>query len=478
MKKILIVDNQISTCELLQKFLSQNQFEVETITQGTPALNIIEKAKFDVIICEYRLPDMSGGDFFEKVLKIDPGVSMIFMSREVNLKNAVDLIKKGAYNYLTKPLNPDELLEALQDCNQPDDPQAPKVAPPEKNTILQEEGINHEFGFVVGKSKEALEMINQIKRVGTTNFTVIIEGETGTGKESVARLIHKVSERSDQPFVAVDCGSLSKEIAGSELFGHEKGAFTGAITKKTGLFELAHGGTIFLDEIANLSLETQMALLRALQEKVIRKIGGVKEVPIDVRVIAATNEDLMSKSGSTSFREDLFFRLSEFILKVPTLEERISDLPLFIDYFLNQTSEELNLDKPQLSEEVNEILYDYEWPGNIRELKNVIRRACLFIEKDNFIYKNALPHVLLNNPATHHLNGKMNGQAQVNPRMHLNTQEPEDHHDLKSTARKAESTHIMEVLQKVNFNKTKAAEILNIHRKTLYAKLKVMEIAF
>lgn len=467
MKKILVVDNQISTCELLQKFLSQKNYEVETITQGNPALNIIKKRNFDIIICEYRLPDIEGCDFFEKVLKIQPNIFMIFMSQEVNLKNAVDLIKRGAYNYLTKPLNPDELLDAIQDCDKLKEPFSPKISFSERQAMIKEKGENEDFGFVVGKSSQALEMISQIKRVGTTNFTVIIQGETGTGKEAVARLIHKISDRSDKPFVAVDCGSLSKEIAGSELFGHEKGAFTGAITKKIGLFELANGGTIFLDEIANLSPETQMALLRALQEKLIRKIGGVSELPIDVRVIAATNEDLIVKSGSTFFREDLFYRLSEFVLKVPTLKERISDLSLFIDYFLQQTSNELMIEKPQLSEEVKTIFNSYEWPGNVRQLKNVIRRACLFIEKDNCIYKKALPPGLLSTVVTSRLNGK----SEVKPEQQSVIREMVDP-DLKSAARRAELTRIMEVLQKVNFNKTKAAEILNIHRKTLYSKLK------
>ncbi|WP_162343585.1 sigma-54-dependent transcriptional regulator [Cyclobacterium salsum] len=469
MKKILVVDNQISNCDLLKKFLSRNNYEVETITQGNLALNIIEKAKFDIIISEYRLPDLAGAVFFEKVLKIHPGIAMIFMSRDFNLKNVVDLIKRGAFNYLSKPLNPDELLEAVRDCGRSHDSQRLNISSSVKQNQLPENGTRNEFGFVVGKSREALEMVSQIKRVATTNFTVIIEGETGTGKEAVARHIHKISDRSNKPFVAVDCGSLSKEIAGSELFGHEKGAFTGAVSKKTGLFELANGGTIFLDEIANLSLETQMALLRALQEKVIRKIGGVNEVPIDVRVIAATNEDLNAKSAPICFREDLFFRLSEFILKVPTLKERISDLPLFIDHFLVDTSEELGIEKPQLSDEVKDIFHNYEWPGNIRELKNVIRRACLFIEKDHFIYKDALPHGLLATVITN----KLNGGSEVNTEMQSENRESADP-DLKSAARRAELTRIMEVLQKVDFNKTKAAEILNIHRKTLYSKLKVL----
>lgn len=473
MKKILVVDNQISTCELLQKFLSQKNFEVETITQGYPALNIIKKRHFDIIISEYRLPDIGGGELFDKVLKIQPEVIMIFMSQEVNLKNAVDLIKRGAFNFLSKPLQPDELLEVMQSCDRRKAPVTPKTALIDKKALLQGNDIDEEFGFVVGKSKEALEMINQIKRVGSTNFTVIIEGKTGTGKEAVARLIHKVSDRCNKPFVAVDCGSLSEEIAGSELFGHEKGAFTGAITKKTGLFELANGGTIFLDEIANLSPVTQMGLLRALQEKLIRKIGGVNELPIDVRVIAATNEDLIVKSGSNCFREDLFYRLSEFILKVPTLTQRISDLPLFIDYFLQQTSKELKIEKPQLSEEVNRIFLRYMWPGNVRELRNVIRRACLFIETDNFIYKNALPQGLLNSL----IPSEENGISEAKNEMHLVSSAGDDT-DLKSAARQAEFSRIMEVLHKVDFNKTKAAKILNIHRKTLYSKLKVAKLAY
>ena len=273
----------------------------------------------------------------------------------------------------------------------------------------------------------------------------------------------------------MDCGSLSKEIAGSELFGHEKGAFTGAITKKTGLFELANGGTIFLDEIANLSPETQMGLLRALQEKLIRKIGGVDELPIDVRVIAATNEDLIVKSGANCFREDLFFRLSEFILKVPTLKQRISDLPLFIDHFLQQTSEELKIEKPLLSEEVKRIFNRYEWPGNVRELRNVIRRACLFIEADNCIYQNALPKGLLDALVPIEENGLSKAK---NERYAVNRLDEGADPDLKSAARQAELTRIMEVLHKVDFNKTKAAKILNIHRKTLYSKLKVVNLAY
>jgi two-component system, NtrC family, response regulator HydG len=488
MKKILVVDNQISTCELLQKFLSKKNFDVETTTLGRNALSLLQKTPYDIVICDYRLPDIDGEEFFEKVMEAAPETHIIFMSREVNLKNAVDLIRRGAFNYLAKPLNPDELLEVLiekkhrplyREFGKKDGDSRPYLHSIHKSGLIHP-GLEEEMGFVFGKSEIALKMLNQVERVGATNYTVIIEGETGTGKESLARLIHNVSPRRDQPFVAVDCGSLSKEIANSELFGHEKGSFTGAVMAKTGFFEQANGGTIFLDEIANLSLETQMALLRALQEKVIRKIGGMKEIPIDVRIIAATNEDLLTKSETSGFREDLFFRLSEFVLKVPALRERKEDLPLFIDFFLKNTANELGSETPKLSQEVIDFFYEYPWPGNIRELKNVIRRACLFVESDNYIYKEALPVRILEYANTHPANEEM----QEEDELQLVEQEGGilngvvSGTDLKSTALHAESKRIIEVLKKVHFNKTKAAEILNIHRKTLYTKLKLMNIPY
>ncbi|MBK6264076.1 sigma-54-dependent Fis family transcriptional regulator [Marivirga sp. S37H4] len=467
MKKILIVDYQLSSCELLRKFLTKKNFEVETTTHGEKALLLIQKIAFDVVICDYRLPDFDGTEFFNKASVIQPQSAYIFISNEVNLRNAVSLVRRGAYSYLAKPLNPDELLEVIREAI------SIKNSISENNDKSSEVGAN-EMKFVVGKSELSREMIKQVKRVGPTNYSVIIEGETGTGKESLARMIHNESPRRNMPFIAIDCGSISKEISGSELFGHEKGSFTGAISQKTGFFELAEGGTIFLDEIANLSLETQMALLRALQEKVIRKIGGIKEIPVDVRIIAATNEDLRSKSETSGFRDDLFFRLSEFVLKVPALRDRKVDLPLFIDFFLECTARELGRPKPELSQEVIDHFQTYTWPGNIRELKNVIRRASLFVSKDNYIYLNALPSSILANEHAHFQELSLSNErkeTQLNGNF-------DEYTDLKSTAIHAESKKIIEVLNKVHFNKTKAAEILNIHRKTLYTKLKMMNIQY
>ncbi len=471
MKKILIVDYQLSSCDLIRNFLVKKSYIVETSTHAEKALILIQKNRYDAIICDYRLPDLDGSEFFKKASIIQADAAYIFISKEVNLKNAVDLVRGGAFSYLAKPLNPDELLQVIREAISSRKDNHKKVQ--DNDTESFSKNINSHY--VVGKSTLALEMIQQVKRVGPTNYSVIIEGETGTGKESLARMIHNESPRRSKPFIAIDCGSISKEISGSELFGHEKGAFTGAISKKTGFFELAEGGTIFLDEIANLSLETQMALLRALQEKVIRKIGGVNEIPVDVRIIAATNEDLRKKSESSGFRDDLFFRLSEFVLKVPALRNRLDDLPLFIDYFLENTAIELDRKKPQLSQQVREYFTTYHWPGNIRELKNVIRRACLFVAKDNIIYTDALPSSLLENLYF----GELEERAVLEDHQYSkNRLKINESSDLKSTAIHAESKKIMEVLNKVHFNKTKAAEILNIHRKTLYTKLKMMNINY
>jgi len=473
MKNVLIVDNQISTCDLLSKFLTKQNYEVETTTRGQMALEMNLKNRYDLVIADYHLPDIPGEKLFDEIRKTTPNVRMILMGKEVNLKNAVGMIRRGANNFISKPLNPDELLEALEEVSESEQG-VPSSEPLKVEKTSASCPLSFSSSLVTGQSVQAKTIMEQVKRVSPTNFSVIIQGETGTGKESLARLIHSYSKRKDGPFVAVDCGCLSREIAGSELFGHEKGAFTGAVSQKIGFFEQANGGTIFLDEIANLSLDTQMALLRALQEKVIRRLGGSKEIPIDVRIIAASNENLLKKTGTNNFREDLYFRLCEYTLEIPPLRERLDDLPLFLDFFLEQTSQELSTSKPKISREVKNYFMDYSWPGNIRELRNVIRRSCLFTDDNNYIQLDSLPSRIKNFTSTHH---------------YLNTVEPEednlehngiaDHQDdLKSIALKAESRRILEVLEKVRFNKTKAAEILNIHRKTLYMKLKLLNIQY
>ncbi|MFC4873134.1 sigma-54-dependent transcriptional regulator [Negadavirga shengliensis] len=471
MKEILIIDKEKSSALALEKLLVNNHYTVTMTSTAKDALRLIENKFFHVILCDTRLNDIPEHDLLEQTLHIRPGSVVIFISRYVNLRLAVDLVKKGAYQYMEKPLNPNELLEVLSKSLMEKETKPSDSAPRQKKSNNRS---FHSTDYLTGNSAEAKKMMSQVKKVGSTNFTVIIQGETGTGKESLARMIHDESPRRNKPFMAIDCGCLSKDLAASELFGHEKGAFTGAFSNKTGVFEMADGGTVFLDEIANLSLETQMALLRSLQEKVIRKIGGVKEIPVDVRIITATNEDLFLKSNKGYFREDLYFRLSEFILPVPPLRERKVDLPLFINFFLEKTAEELGVATPTLSEEVTAYLRDYPWPGNIRELKNVIRRACLFISDDNYIYINGLPE----NVIKYVDNTLQTRAAAVEELPEAPEEEAPDNMALKTAALQAETKKIMEVLQEVHFNKTKAAQKLKINRKTLYTKLKMLNIPY
>src|SRR5690606_38425259 len=390
MKKILIIDDEMSVCNMLTRFLSKNGYDAVSTISGKQGIQLLKEQHFDLILCDYRLKDTDGLEFFKEIKKIRKDMTVIFITGYVNLKIAVDLIKDGAYQYLAKPLNPDELLVMIEKA----------LSHPEKVKVsAQKPGAqnpdNPNVEFIIGTSEPSKELLKLTHIVGPTDYTVIIEGETGTGKESVARLIHEESKRKGQPFIAIDCGSLSKEIAASELFGHEKGAFTGAVSDKTGVFELAEGGTVFLDEVANLSLDIQVSLLRALQEKVVRKVGSLKQIKINVRIIAATNENLYNNVQNGLFREDLYHRLNEFTLKVPALKDRAKDLSLFVNFFLEKSAYELQKEVPEISQEAWDYMQAYHWPGNIRELKNVIRRACLLTVSGKEITKTSLPENLV-----------------------------------------------------------------------------------
>lgn len=463
MKNILVIDDELSMCTLLEKFLSKSGFNVESTISGKQGVHLMKSKFYDVILCDYRLTDIKAEDLFDEIKKNSNDSVVIFITGYANLNIAVNLIKEGAYHYLAKPLNPDELLEIINKSLSAEKRSSPKVRNIQRAQVDTEEESRPLEDYVYGNSKASKKMLEYVKLVGPTNYTVIIEGETGTGKESLARLIHMESGRRDQPFMPIDCGSLSKEIAASELFGHEKGAFTGAVSAKPGVFELAEGGTVFLDEIANLSMDIQIALLRALQEKVIRRVGSLKEIPVNVRIIAATNENLFDNTGTSKFREDLYYRLNEFTLKAPPLRERIEDLPLFVDFFLEKTCNELENELPALAEDVREYFMEYDWPGNIRELRNVIRRACLLTGKNGTITKEVLPEqiVSVSKPALNETNVETGATSDL---------------DLKSASMLAESKHIMETLDKVHYNKTLAAKMLNIDRKTLYSKLKMFNI--
>ena len=466
MNKILIVDDEVNICILLSKFFTRNGFEVSTSTNGKNALDIMTKEQFNLVLCDYRLEDTDGREMLRTIKTTYPDTGVIIITGYSDIKLAVELIKMGAFDYITKPLYPDEILntinkaiEAQKAINQRGNLSSETVA--KRKSI---EGFIPEE-FVDGKEAASQELLKQIKLVAPTNYSVILNGESGTGKESVAKSIHFNSPRKDKPFIAMDCGSLTKDLAGSEFFGHEKGSFTGALYTKIGHFEMANGGTLFLDEIGNLSYELQAALLRTVQERKVKRIGSTKEIDLDVRILVATNENLGNAIQKGRFREDLFHRFNEFNITVPPLRERGTDMMIFVEHFLKKANSELNKSVTNLSDEVIECLMSYNWPGNIRELKNVIRRATLLSE-GNVIQLKALPLEISTLAKTSAIEKVFGAYVAVNIKKH----------NLKNAAMEAEYETIVHVLREVNFNKSKAAKILNIDRKTLYNKMKATNL--
>ncbi|PSK91678.1 sigma-54-dependent transcriptional regulator [Taibaiella chishuiensis] len=455
MKKILIIDDEVAVCSLLTKFLDRHHYDAKSCTSGTAAIALLRNEPFNLIFCDYRLGDMNGAELLEKIKILQPGVPVVFITGNAELQIAVDLVKAGAYNYLSKPLYPERLLELMGEIFDLQDAVVEPATPVK--------AIAANKAYVMGTSKYAKELYDNVTIVAPTNFSVIIYGETGTGKESLARLLHEGSAYRDGAFIAIDCGCLSKELAVSELFGHEKGAYTGALQGQAGAFELAHNGTLFLDEIGNLNYEVQTFLLRALQQKVIRRLGGTKEIEVNTRIVVASNENLAEAVKDGHFREDLYHRLNEFELFVPPLREREGDLPVFIDHFLQTSAAELKRNIPGVEDQAMALLLQYNWPGNIREMKNVMRRACLLTAPGHMISRKTLPPEILNYSGMEGLLGDMVADGTTGD------------YDLKNVALRAEYVKILEVLKKVKYNKTKAALLLNIDRKTLYNKLKLIE---
>ncbi|ALL04150.1 two-component system response regulator [Pedobacter sp. PACM 27299] len=464
MRKILIVDDEINIGLLLSKFLTRNSFSVSTATSGVSAMEYLAKESYDLVLCDYRLEDTDGKEMLIKIKESYPGTGVIIITGYSDIKLAVELIKLGAYDYITKPLYPDEILNTInkaidtQTALNENRLEIPAETPKQKG---QKQTYSHAENFVIGASGASKELQRQIHLVAPTTYSVILTGESGTGKESVAMAIHLNSPRKDLPFVAMDCGSLTKELAGSEFFGHEKGSFTGALYTKIGHFEMANGGTLFLDEVGNLSYEIQAALLRTVQERKIKRIGSTKEIELDVRIIVATNENLADAIQKGKFREDLYHRFNEFSLSLPPLRQRGNDIMVFAHTFLKGANQELNRKIHGFSPEVEECFMTYNWPGNVRELKNVVRRASLLTETQEIQLK-ALP-----------LEISTYAKASAMETSIARTEKPRD---LKNAALEAEYEAILKVLREVNFNKTKAAKILNIDRKTLYNKMRAINL--
>lgn len=445
MKKILIIDDDTYICTLLEKYLRKNGFEVEVTYTGKTGIAKLKKDRFDIVLCDFRLPDMDGKQMLSEIKELHPSSQVIIITGYSDVRMAVKLIKAGAYEYVTKPIYPEEILTIIKAALEGE---APLPTPRD----IPSGGESLEQKFVIGQSEKFKEVMRMASLVAPTDMSVLIQGDTGVGKEYIARAIHDQSKRSGKPFIAVDCGAIPKDIANSELFGHVKGAFTSAINNKEGFFEAAEGGTLFLDEIGNLSYEIQVKLLRALQEKVISKVGDNKVIKVDVRIIAATNEDLQTNIANTSFREDLYHRVNEFLIYMPPLRERKEDVVSFANYFLQKANKELGKNVKGFDEETLAIFQKYSWHGNLRELKNVVKRSVLLCPSD-LISPAVLPEEIR----------KVGTESAGLPKDALG---------LKGASLEAEKEVILLALEDAQYNKSKAAEILNVDRKTLYNKIK------
>jgi len=445
MPKILIIEDDISFAKMLQKFLVRKNFDVEISHTGLDGEEKIKEHAFDIVLTDLRLPEYNG---LQLISKIKDKTQVIVMTGYAEVATAVKAIKKGAYDYIAKPFTPDQILEIIEGALKTSRLSIQETFSSGKigttngiNSISKVISSTEKSTFV---SEKAQELNEYISLVAPTDMSVLVIGESGTGKEVCAKTIHQNSKRKDKAFIALDCGAIPKELASSEFFGHLKGSFTGAISDKIGSFEAANGGTLFLDEVGNLSYENQMQLLRALQERKIKRIGSNIEIEVDVRVISATNEDLHRGVEKGTFREDLYHRLNEFSLQIPSLVDRDEDLPIFANKFLEISNTKLNKNVKGFSKDVWDIFRMYHWPGNIRELQNVIKRAVLLTPGEN-VETNVLPQEMTKTTG----NTKSETLSKV----------------------EFEKEQILKALKRTNYNKSKAAKLLQITRKTLYNRI-------
>jgi len=441
MAKILIIEDDLTFSQLLEGFLKKHGHQPFIVHDVKNSFKILAQDTFELLLVDYRLPDGTGLEVLSHVREKGFNYPVVIMTSFNDVRTAVKSIQLGAIDYITKPVNPDELLMTIGGAL-------------EKKTETGSKATVEHADFIKGKSATADKLYAHIDLVAPTDMSVIIQGESGTGKEYAARTLHAQSKRSAKPFVAIDCGALSRDLAASELFGHVKGAFTGALSDKKGQFEAAEGGTLFLDEVGNLSYEVQVKLLRALQERVIQPVGSTKKIAVNVRIITATNDDLLNSIQNGEFREDLYHRLNEFKILLPALRDRGKDLELFIDHFIRLSNEELDRNVQTLSPQVKDLLLNYDWPGNLRELKNVIKRMVLLTPTDTAGLESLPDEMILAIKQAPKPKGS----------------------DLKAINEINEKTLIIETLIKVKYNKSKAAKLLNIDRKTLYSKMERYEI--
>lgn len=439
MRSILIVEDDITFSLMLTTWLGKKGFRVQSVSSVKEAKQRMEGAFYDLVLSDLRLPDSDGIALLHWMKKQSITVPVILMTGYAEIQSAVLAMKSGAADYIAKPLNPEELLNKINESLVSNVESAAKQIP---SSSLPEPNL-----YIEGQSAAARVLYEHVRLVAPTDMSVLVTGASGTGKEYVARRIHAESSRSKAPFVAVDCGAIPKDLAASEFFGHVKGSFTGAIDHKAGAFVAADGGTIFLDEIGNLSYAVQVQLLRALQERKVRPIGSNQEIPINVRLISATNENLRAAIEKGEFREDLYHRINEFSIRIPGLKERSEDLLLFANHFLDLANSELRKEVVGFDPETIQLFQSYAWPGNLRQMKNVVKYATL-LASGRYITRQELPEELLESiskPSTTDLS------------LHDETHE---------------RALILKALAESGNNKTRAAMLLGIDRKTLYNKLK------
>ncbi|EEU51839.1 fused DNA-binding response regulator in two-component regulatory system with ZraS: response regulator/sigma54 interaction protein [Parabacteroides sp. D13] len=438
MLSILIVEDDITFSLMLTTWLGKKGFVVRSSSSVSDAKRRLGEEAFDLVISDLRLPDSDGIDLLKWLKSTHPSLPLIMMTSYAEIQTAVQAMKLGAADYIAKPLNPDELLGKIKELVYVEE-KAPARVPVSSAPDL----------YIEGQSQAARQLYEHVRLVAPTDMSVLVTGASGTGKEYIARRIHEQSNRSKAPFVAVDCGAIPKELAASEFFGHVKGSFTGAIENKTGAFVAAQGGTIFLDEIGNLTYEVQVQLLRALQERKVKPIGSNQEIAINVRLISATNENLRQAIEKGDFREDLYHRINEFTIRIPDLKERKEDLLLFANHFLDLANSELQKDIIGFDNDTMQLFQSYSWPGNLRQMKNVIKYATL-LATGRYITRKELPEELTENLSSH---------------TNIQLKNVEHERDL-----------IRKALQECGNNKTRAAQLLGIDRKTLYNKLKIYQL--
>ncbi|MBI1910906.1 MAG: sigma-54-dependent Fis family transcriptional regulator [Deltaproteobacteria bacterium] len=449
---ILIVDDNEDMCQVLTEILEYEGYEVMVSKDAKAALKGFQKRRPELVLLDMKLPEMDGFKVLEEIKKINNDSLVIMLTAYGEVKSAVRAMKLGAYDYITKPFNNDELrivIKKALDAGR----LVKEVADLKKR--LEDRLPGQELK---GESPKFCHVLKQVKTIAPTNITVILQGESGTGKEVIARMIHAESLRKEMPFIAIDCGTLPETLAESELFGYEKGAFTGADCRKEGQFEMAKGGTLFLDEITNLSDSVQAKLLRVIQERKIHHLGGKKDIEIDVRIVVATNLDFAAEVNKGSFRADLYHRLNEFSIEIPPLRERQEDIMPLALHFLDEANREFKKEIKGISNETVKILLDYKWPGNIREMRNVIRKAVVLTDSDR-IMSSILPSMKTDNSFDQGCQQVLDNGTSLK--------------ELKGKlTRDLERQVIEKALEQAKNNKSQAARILKIDRMTLYSKMK------